>query len=84
MNEKEFKSLIETIDNVVLNVARAGELKGVAWQRKSNAKDNIEKEAYMYFEHNREDDINEHRRHIENILTNFMDKIKNENTKEKN
>ena len=80
MNKKEFKVLIEAIDNVVLAVAKAGELKGVAWQRGgSNSKDNIEKEAYMDFEHNRVNDINEHRRHIRDMLTNFMDNTKDEN-----
>lgn len=81
MDKKEFKILIEAIDNVVLAVARAGELKGVVWQRGSNSKDNIEKEAYMYFEHNRVDDINNHRKSIRDMLTNFMDKTKGEDDK---
>jgi hypothetical protein len=79
MNKKEFKSLIEAIDNVVFAVARAGELKGIAWQRSKDSKDNIEKEAYMYFENNRGDDINKHRQGIRDMLTNFMDNTKDEN-----
>ena len=78
MNKKEFKSLIEAIDNVVFAVARAGELKGIAWQRSKDSKDNIENEAYMYFENNRGDDINKHRQGIRDMLTNFMDKTKDE------
>lgn len=78
MNKKEFKVLIEAIESVVLAVSRAGELKGVAWQRGSNAKDNIEKEAYMHLESNQVNEINNHLQNIRNMLTNFMDKTKDE------
>jgi hypothetical protein len=78
MNKIKFISLIRTIDNVVLSVANTGELKGRTYQRRLNSKDDIEKEDCMCSEYTYENDINNYRQHIRNMLTDFMNKKEGE------
>ncbi len=75
MNKDRFKILINAIDNTIFEVVLSGELKGRAIERSLQAKDEIEKEAYLALQEKAQKKIYERKSYI----TNFINNMKGDN-----